>query len=161
MVFRWTDVSGYYPSNRKPKSKMKHIIHVIFFLTASISFCQESKHIGKWTGIDNHGNISSIILDKNNFVVFVEKDKTYGGESFVAKEKNYMYTYEIDYSKNPIQIDFVLTEKETGVEYRVKSIIRFIDDNTIEIRNERKSKRPKKFTGKTSKDTMLFKRTEQ
>ena len=140
---------------------MKHIIYIIFCLTASIAFCQEIKHIGKWTGIDNHGNTASIILDKNNFVVFVEKEKTYGGESFLVKEKNYMYTYEIDYSKNPIQIDFVLTDKETGLEkHRVKSIIRFIDDNTIEIRNDKKE-RPKKFTGKTSSTTMIFKKTEQ
>ncbi|WP_445452113.1 hypothetical protein [Flavobacterium sp. 25HG05S-40] len=142
---------------------MKHIIYLIVFLTASISFAQENKHFGKWSGINNHGNTASIILDKNNFVVFIEQKETYGGENFTLKGKNYMYKYEIDYSKNPLQIDFVLSEKDTGVEtHRVKSIIRFIDENTIEIRNNKdeNSKRPKKFTGKTSEDTMLFKREE-
>ena len=140
---------------------MRHVIYIIFFLITSVSFCQEGKHIGKWSGVDNHGNPASIILDKNNFVIFVEKDQTYGGESFVAKGKSYMYKYEIDYSKNPIQIDFILSDKETGIEeYRVKSIIRLIDDNTIEIRNDKNSKRQKRFTGKTSQDTMLFKKAE-
>lgn len=141
---------------------MKQIIYLIFFLTTSISFSQQNKHIGKWTGIDNYGNTASIILYKNNFVVFIEKDETYGGENFVSEGKNYMYKYEIDYSKNPIQIDFILSEKETGIETNhVRSIIRFIDEHTIEIRNDENSKRPEKFTGKVSYDTMIFKKTEE
>jgi hypothetical protein len=129
-----------------------------------ISFGQENKHIGKWNSKDKYGNIESIILDKNNFVIFIEKDKTYRGENFQIKGKNHMYKYEINYSKNPIQIDFIVYEKETNMEkYRIKSIIRFVDENKIELRNSMTHSNleyPTSFSGKEDKYTKFFERNK-
>lgn len=135
---------------------MKSLVYILLFIS-SLCSGQNNKHIGEWTGIDNFGNKSSIIFDENNFVFFKNKNHSYGGETFTVKNIDYTYKYEINYSKYPIRIDFILIEKEAKMEkLRVKSIIRFIDDNTIEIRNSDDKKYPKKFTGKTSSHTIIL-----
>jgi hypothetical protein len=142
---------------------MKYLIilklSLITLVITLISSAQETMHVGNWTGSDNQGKPVSIILDNKSFVTFVENGNSVGGESFDVKGQDCRYKYEINYLKNPIEIDFVVSDNKSNVEkYRIKSIIRFIDNNTIEIKNPKKSDRPKKFGNKSKGDVMRFKR---
>jgi hypothetical protein len=147
---------------------MKKQYFYFLLLISQLGFCQyesnieiEKMIIGKWAGIDNSGNSNVMILEEGNYVTFSTKTRTYGRE-FEANGGNYIYKYSIDSSKNPIQIDFIIFRKETNKEEKhFKSIIRFLDNNTLEIRSDKSlTKYPKKFSGKQDDNTIILKRIQ-
>lgn len=119
------------------------------------------KHIGKWTGVDIYGKKAVLELDAEKYVYFNQNGETYGGKDFNYKGKTGTYKYEIDYSKNPIRIDFILFRD--GIEITEKhnrGIIRFINDNKIEIRFLKNTKYPTRFKGKNDKTSLILERIQ-
>ena len=120
--------------------------------------------VGKWYGIDENGQPGNVLFDTENFVTFTSVKNTYGGKEFEVKGKLYMYKYTVDYTKNPIQLDYILYKKEkkedTPIEdKRFKSIVRFIEENTVEIKTGSNSKYPKKFSSKKDKSSIILKKS--
>jgi len=143
---------------------MKKIFLIIILLISHNNFGQNNNLVGKWYGIDENGKPGSILFDTENFVTFTSVKNTYGGKEFELKGKFFIYKYNIDYTKNPIQLEYILYKKEskegTAIEdNRFKSIVRFIDENTIEIKTSSNSKYPKKFSSKKDKNSIILKRS--
>ncbi len=85
---------------------------IILFIISSFSLTQtNTKHIGEWQGKDEAKQVGILILDQNNNVTFKMGNESLGGKDFIINGINAELKYEIDYSKNPIEIDFVGYEK--------------------------------------------------
>lgn len=144
------------------------LISIFIFLNCYNSFSQYNPEnadkliIGKWTGIDSNGLKNTMILEEENFVTFETAHKSYGRE-FEMNGGNYVYKYIINSKESPIKIDFIIYQKETNTEEKhFKSIIRFLDENTIEMRScNNPSKYPKKFARKKDSQTIILKRVEK
>ena len=94
--------------------------------------CSSKKHIGEWKGT-NRGHQISLILDNTNHAVIIMDNKAWGGKEFVQEGKTLECKYEIDYSINPMSLDFVIYDKADGLEMdRIKTTIKFITDTKIE-----------------------------
>ncbi|NMH86543.1 hypothetical protein [Flavivirga algicola] len=108
-----------------------------------------SRFIGKWKGEDN-GDIGYIIFDKEGYATFEIQGKTFGGKEFVLKEEKGSLTYKIDDSKDPIQVDFIITKLATGEEKRLLCIANFLDTDTMEFAINYKNNRPTEFDTENS-----------
>ncbi|MEO5777652.1 MAG: hypothetical protein ABIQ27_12165 [Flavobacterium sp.] len=146
---------------------MKKIFWIVISLITCNCFSQidnknsvENSLIGKWCGTDYSEHSGCTILDDKGFVTFTSKDRTFGGENYQYGDKNYIYKYIIDYSNSPILLDFIVYVKGIEKEEKhFKSIVRFLDKNTIEMRTGEK-KYPKRFSSKKDKRTIILKRVE-
>ena len=114
---------------------IKHIL--ILTLTILIFGCSNSnqKHIGEWTGSDK-GETGSLILNRGNSAIFVLGNQVLGGDNFEINGVKAILKYEIDYSKDPIWLDFVIYEEGQTLEKgRLKGIIRFLTNTKMEYRS--------------------------
>lgn len=146
---------------------MKNTFLLVLFLITnfgisqnSITGTKENPLIGKWVGMDNNGISNGLILDNDNFIIFISANETFGGKEFESDGENHSYKYEVDTSVNPIRLDYVLykkTDQKSIEEKRFKSIVRFIDSSTIEIRTSFNSEYPIEFSSK-KEDTIILKR---
>ncbi|WP_395044218.1 hypothetical protein [Flavobacterium sp.] len=118
-----------------------------FLIILLLSFNQDNyKHIGEWQGNDETGQVGTLILDKNNNITFKIGNETMGGNDFVINGIKAELKYEIDYSKIPIEIDFVGYEKGNTLEKgRMKGIIKFVSDDKLEMASNFNDERPENF----------------
>ena len=118
--------------------KIKSISFLLLFLMVIIfQSCSSNtkRHIGVWEGVNSKGIPVNLVLDENKNVVLIQNNEVIGGNEFEYEGKKADFKYEIDYSKDPIWLDFVLYEKGTTQEKtRLKGIIRFITDKKMEYR---------------------------
>jgi hypothetical protein len=92
------------------------------------------RHIGEWSGAST-GDDGSFVLREDHSAVLILGKHRIGGEVFKFHGTEGVFKYEIDYTKDPVWLDFVVLEKGTNKELlRMKSIIRFISDNRMEWR---------------------------
>ena len=127
-----------------------------------LNSCNNSnKHIGEWI-IEDRGTKGYLILDANKNVTFSVDNYIVGGDNFEIDGNKTSIKYEIDYSKNPIWIDFIFYVTKNGTSETKnlswKGIMRFISDDKMEIRMDRKGN-SERFTGFNPEDqqnTMVF-----
>ncbi|MFD0991054.1 hypothetical protein ACFQ1R_13175 [Mariniflexile jejuense] len=111
------------------------LITIVIFSCASSGILQsEDKLVGKWNGTDFWNNKSDLIFTTDKNVSMTLNGEILGGENFEIKGTKAELKYEIDSSKDPIWIDFIAIEKESKIEKgRIKGIMRFIDENNVEL----------------------------
>jgi len=87
------------------------------------------KIIGTWKGYQKlmEGDISFEFNDANK------------GKAYINNKYAYDFSYTVDYSKNPIWLDI------TNPKGTAKSIIKFIDNNTMLMRTKYANERPNEF----------------
>jgi len=67
--------------------------------------------------------------------------------------------YEVDFAKNPIWIDLIAIEKETKIEKgRIKGILKYINENNIEILLDFNGKRYKNFEKENEEYILMLKK---
>lgn len=145
----------------------KQLFFFLIFVT-QFSFCQykpdidiDKLIIGEWAGKDITGNSNIMIFEEDSYVSLSIRNRNYG-RKFEGNSGKYVYQYSIDSKKNPMQLDIIIFRKETNKEEkRIRSIIKFIDNNTIETRtDENPLKYPKEFLGKENENTAILKRVQ-
>jgi len=120
---------------------------------------KSEKHIGEWAGT-HKGEMGSLILDKSNNAIFVIGNQVLGGEGFEVNGVKTQVKYEIDYTKEPIWLDLIISKE--GIpeedEVRLKGIVRFITDKKIEYRVtfDQSDERFKNFDSKDDKTTIVL-----
>jgi hypothetical protein len=108
------------------------LLPLLLFLPACQS--KTERHIGEWSGAGT-GDEGSFILREDHTATLTLGRHKIGGEVFKFRDTEGVFKYEIDYTKDPIWLDFVVLEKGTNKELlRMKSIIRFISDTRMEWR---------------------------
>jgi len=146
------------------KNRVRHFLQSIILIIAVLSLQSFSnfneKHIGEWKG-EQRGETGTLILDNTNYAIFIIDNKVLGGDSFVTqKGNNAECKYEIDYSKNPIWLDIVVyvqdEQGKTEEMGRLKGIIRFITDTTMEYRVGFDGNRYENFDSEDEEDTIIL-----
>ena len=129
---------------------MKRILFTLIGLLAiilfSAFFINHDKHIGLWKGIDQ-GEIGYLNLDESGFAILIINKDTIGGESCLIRGQEGFMKYNIDHSKEPETIDFILYFKEGNSEVdRLRGIFRFDDkDRMVLCVNFEGEERPSSF----------------
>ena len=111
------------------------------FLGIAICSCssntENEKHIGEWEGV-SEGKMVNMVLDESmNAIMSGDGQETIGGDDYYVKEGLRGFCkYEIDYSKNPIWLDIVLSDEDpnSNIEVKLIGIIRFLAEDKIEYR---------------------------
>jgi len=118
--------------------KSQWIISLLSILLGIAIFSCSSankKHIGEWEGV-SEGEMVNLVLDESmNAIMSGDGQETLGGDDFYLQDgvKGFC-KYEIDYSKNPIWLDIILSDENSNTEVKLLGIIRFLADNKIEYR---------------------------
>ena len=121
---------------------------VLFFAISTLLACcgrmKQTQHLGEWSGVDNTGQVGSFVFQKD------------GTGKITQGKASDSFRYEIDYSKTPIWLDLILTQD--GKEYRIKSIIEFIDHDKMRWRTYHNDTRPTAFLQEDPKNTLILTR---
>lgn len=117
--------------------RVKTIVQLmaLVFILAFYGFSvPDQRHLGEWVGIQR-GDTGIIILNRGNIAEFIINNEVMGGDGFEVNGVKAVLQYEIDYTKDPIWLDFVVyeagQEQEKG---RIKGIARFLSDTQMELR---------------------------
>jgi hypothetical protein len=135
---------------------------IILSLFGTKAISQDDKIlIGKWIGTDSKKESVTFVFTRDKHVSLHLRGKHYGGDDFEANGTKFEMIYELDFTKKPIWIDLILTEKETKVERgRTKGIIKFIDDKNAEILLNFEGNRYLNFRKENEKAQLILEKTE-
>lgn len=121
---------------------------VLFLAISTLLACcgkiKQTQHLGEWSGVDNTGEVGRFVFQKD------------GTGKITQGNASDSFRYEIDYSKIPIWLDLILTQD--GKEYRIKSIIEFIDRDKMRWRTYHNEIRPTAFLLEDPKNTLVLTR---
>jgi hypothetical protein len=105
--------------------KKSHFPYSIYFLKSNWSFfvtyllvfalisCSKNRleHLGEWK-VNENGKNWSLVLSEDKTALLMTGNQVYGGENFEINGNKHSLFYEIDYSKNPIGLDFIIKKKK-------------------------------------------------
>jgi hypothetical protein len=95
----------------------------------------QSMHFGRWSGPDDKQQVGTITLNQDGSASFAMSVNVFGGPDFKYKGRPATIQYEIRYDKDPIWLDFVIIDSNSGNEMsRLKGIVHFIDAKTMQLR---------------------------
>jgi len=139
---------------------MKKIIYLFLLSLLLTSFNVNSEAefsiVGKWEGIDDK-EVAYFIFQEDGYAFFELQGQTVGGKEFEIKGKKGSMSYEIDYSSNPMAIDFIVTIFEKNESRRLFCIAEKINNDKIKLAVGFGGERPTSFEGN---DEMIFKRVK-
>jgi len=130
------------------------ILLLVFPLLSMTIENEKTKFVGKWIGEDGK-EIGYLNFDSEGYAFFEFQGQIFGGKEFVFNGQKGKMTYEINSETKPIQVDFIVTKLESGIQKKLLCIAEFIDDDTMKFAISFNEKRP---TGFESENTMMFKR---
>jgi hypothetical protein len=134
-------------------------IFILLFVLPIMSMTIETDNslfIGNWIGNDK-GSIGKMTFDKAGFAWLEINGELIGGKESELGGTKRSLTYEINSQVDPIEVDLIKTDLESGKESRMLCIVRFIDNNTMEFASNFGGNRPKEFNPENS---IILKRQE-
>ena len=124
---------------------MKNSIYIIILLlfVCVFSSCKTVSNQRKIVGTWSDGEKLRYVFDKHGFATVYMGNQVMGGSDLFSGSA---LKYEIDDSKDPIALDFVHIDKDTKEERnRMAMIIKFIEDDKIQIKTFNNKERPQGF----------------
>jgi len=141
--------------------KYKTILLLIFLSICAIKANSQNSQtlIGQWNGTDFWKNKSDLIFTEDKNVSLTVNGEKIGGENFMVNGIKAELKYEVDFAKNPIWIDLIAIEKETKIEKgRIKGILKYINENNIEILLDFNGKRYENFEKENEEYILMLKK---
>lgn len=141
--------------------KYKTILLLVFLSFCAIKVNSQNSQtlIGKWNGTDFSKNKCDLIFTEDKNVSLTVNGEIIGGENFMINGIKAELKYEVDFAKNPIWIDLIAIEKETKIEKgRIKVILKYINENNIEILLDFNGKRYKNFEKENEEYILMLKK---
>jgi len=139
---------------------MKKIITLLIFTLTLTSFSKypnsDFNFVGKWRDIDKE-KVSYIVFQDDGYAYFESQGLTIGGENCIIRGEKATMSYEVDHSKKPIEIDFIIKTKESGEINRFLCITEKIENNTIKLQFGSNGNRPVQFNDRAA---VVFKRVK-
>jgi hypothetical protein len=144
----------------------KKIIYIVL-LISTICFSQEnSKIVGEWSATDVKGSQGKFTFLENNYAYITLNGEVIASENHMInrgkhKGKAFRIKYIVDYSKSPIIINLIVlivdnnNSTETG---RISGILKFKNDNEIQLILDLEGKRETDFTLENKKNILTLKR---
>ena len=135
---------------------MKKILIVLLVLPLlmSLSLKTTEKLVGEWEGKENN-TAFSLIFDEEGYMYYRQNDEIKGGKEFVSKGKTVTLAYKLDKTTDPYQLDFIFTDHDTAKTKMAYGIVKFINEDVIEISIGSLDQRPSDFT---EGDALIFNR---
>jgi hypothetical protein len=121
---------------------------ILFLALSFLSFIpktETNQFVGRWTGEDN-GDIGYMVFDAEGYAPFEIKGQVFGGKEFTLQGKKGSMMYEINNTTKPIEVDFIVTQLETGEQKRMLCIAKFTDANNMRFAMGFNNTRPTEFT---------------
>jgi len=142
------------------KNSLKYLI-IYILLICSINVYSQRSLFGLWKGVDR-GEVGFLRLDDKGVAIFSFYDETLGGEDFMVNGVSAKLTYLVDSTKNPINLDFIVTNLDSNLELgRLLCIVEFIDDLKIKLRiNFEGPVRPVNFMPVNNEETLILDKIE-
>ena len=113
---------------------MKKIILLVLTTLMVSSFTVDNisdfSIVGKWQGVEGD-EVGYFIFDEEGYVYIEAKGLKIGGKEFEMKGKKGSMRYEIDYSKSPMEIYFIVTIFDDNKTERLLCIAKKIDNDKI------------------------------
>ncbi|WJJ97867.1 hypothetical protein [Algibacter luteus] len=113
---------------------MKKIILLVLTTLMVSSFTVDNisdfSIVGKWQGVEGD-EVGYFIFDEEGYAYIEAKGLKIGGKEFEMKGKKGSMRYEIDYSKSPMEIDFIVTIFDDNKTERLLCIAKKIDNDKI------------------------------
>jgi len=119
----------------------------------------EQKHLGEWVSTSKDGSQISLILKADSTAIFIDGNSVLMGAKNEKLNRELKVNYLIDYSKDPIWLDIILSGKsdEKTDAYQLKGIVRFLTDTKIEWRaSDDKESRFDTFNSDDKKSTRVL-----
>lgn len=110
--------------------------------------------VGKWKG-DDGNETGYFLFDEEGYAYIEVKGLKIGGKDFEIEGKRGSVKYEIDYSKSPMEIDFIFTIFDGNKTKRLLCIAKKIDNDKILFSIGFNGERPTDFT---ENNEMIFNR---
>ena len=86
--------------------------------------------VGKWKGVEGQ-ETGYFIFDEEGYAYFETKGLNIGGKEFEMNGKKGSMSYEIDYSKSPMEIDFIVTMFDENNTQRLLCIAKKINNDKM------------------------------
>lgn len=113
---------------------------------------------GIWLGTASDGSLLSFEFKSDGYLGMTVDEQVMDPYGFDYGPQKMVSVYKTDFTKTPIQIDWMFVKKDSDeIMVHREGIINFKDDNTIEIDMDDKGDRPVDFT---SDSVVTFKRVK-
>ena len=112
--------------------------------------------IGRWEGLED-GNSVFMTFDKDGYAIIEKNGHALGGKEFIIKGGKGSMTYKTDFTKDPDELDIVITKIATKEQKSLKGIFKVISDNQMEVCIGYNGVRPVNFS---TPDAMVFTRVK-
>jgi uncharacterized protein (TIGR03067 family) len=140
---------------------MKKFIALLIIATALSSYTTMPTApfniIGRWEGVEA-GNSVFMTFDKEGYAIIEKNGQALGGKEFVIKGGKGSMTYKTDFTKDPDELDIVITKIATKEQKSLKGIFKVINDNQMQVCIGYDGVRPANFD---TPDAMIFTRVKQ
>lgn len=104
---------------------------IVFGCNSKRTPISESAHIGFWSGYDSENALVTLQLNQDGSAKLTTNNNTLDN-NFQIDNVPVELRYSIDYSHNPIQLDLIVQEKESGKKYIVwEGIAEFVSEKTL------------------------------
>lgn len=137
---------------------MKKILALLLIATLLPSFTTAPVKafdiVGKWQGNDA-GQTFTMIFDKEGYVTLQKGDEVMGGKEFTLNGEKGAMTYKTDFTKEPDELDLIVTRLTTKQQKILKCIFKVVNDNEMKIFLNFTDVRPTDFN---SPQAITFKR---
>ncbi|KGO92418.1 hypothetical protein [Flavobacterium subsaxonicum] len=110
--------------------------------------------VGKWKATED-GIAIILDFDKDGYAIMQKGKDVMGGKEFDVKGFKGSMTYKVDYTKEPDELDIVITNISTGERKVLKGIFKVMGDNQMKVLIGYDSVRPTNFD---TPDAMIFTR---
>jgi len=135
---------------------MKRLLTLFVLGLALCSFTGYEKEfdlIGRWESTVE-GEVYAFTFEKDGYVTMQKGDMTMGGKEFEMAGEKASMQYSVDYTKNPNEVDFIMTRLSKNEKRTVlKGIFKAQGDNEILL--VMGAERPESFEGT---EALVFKR---
>ncbi len=117
----------------KNLSILKFLFIIFLFACNKNSELSKEAHLGFWSGYDSDNVLVTLQLNPNGTAELTTNNNTLGS-NFQLDNMSVELRYFIDYSQNPIQLDLIIQEKETGKKHLVwEGIAEFSSDKMFKL----------------------------
>jgi hypothetical protein len=143
--------------------KIKPMRKIILLLLATLILTSFNKYhtsefsiVGKWKG-EVGKDIGYITFQNDGYAFFEYQGQIIGGKEYVVNGIKGTMTYEVNYSKTPMDIDLIVKKIESGEINKLFCIAEKIDKNVIKFQMDFNGNRPMEFN---DNDAIIFQRVE-
>ncbi len=138
--------------------KITSLFLLVFTLTAFINIPeQEFSIVGTWEGIDDE-EVGYFIFQEDGYAFIQRNGEKFGGKDFDIEGKKGSMYYEIDYSKDPMEIDIVMEFSDNSAQKRLLFIVKKITNDKIHMAVGFSGERPTTFK---ENEELIFTRVQK